>query len=88
MQNSVYPPLLFTFDPVVATQITAKYYWPKSQQLEKALMPIMGGPSMITMNGNEWKHWRGLLNPGFSSSSMMNNMFSVIGAVEAFCAKL
>src|SRR5262245_4421670 len=34
--------------------------------------PQSGGPSLLSTNGTEWKHWRGLLNPGFAPGYLMS----------------
>jgi cytochrome P450 len=40
------------------------------------------------MNGDQWKLWRSLLNPGFSASHMLSLIPSVVDAVDVFCQLL
>lgn len=39
----------------------------KGDNLVKPIEVITGGPSLLTMEGAEWKHWRRLFNTGFSA---------------------
>jgi cytochrome P450 len=85
----VSPPLLIVGDPEVAVQITNKYNLPKTRHnSEESLRPIVGGPSMISMNGDEWKLWRGLFNPGFSAANMTNYISYIVDCTETFARKL
>lgn len=54
----------------------------------KSIEPIVGGPSILSMNGDEWKRWRSLLNPGFSAASLMERVPYIVDCVEVFCGKL
>jgi cytochrome P450 len=80
----VYPPLLVVYSPEVCVQACSKYNLPKTEQLGKSLLPITGGPSMISMNGEEWKTWRNLFNPGFSAASMAGNVPHIVDSVLIF----
>jgi cytochrome P450 len=84
----VYPPLFVAFGPDICSQITSKHNLPKTEQIGKSLLPITGGQGMISMNGDEWKFWRGLFNPGFSAASMTDNLPHIVGCVQVFCEKL
>ncbi|KAF1956349.1 cytochrome P450 [Byssothecium circinans] len=84
----VYPPLFVAFSPEICSQITSKHNLPKTEQIGKSLLPITGGQSMISMNGDEWKFWRGLFNPGFSAASIMDNLPHIVDRVQVFCEKL
>jgi cytochrome P450 len=81
----VYPPLFVAFSPEICSQISSKHNLPKTEQIGKSLLPITGGQSMISMNGNEWKLWRGLFNPGFSAASMSENLTHIVECVQVFC---
>ncbi|KAF2469381.1 cytochrome P450 [Lindgomyces ingoldianus] len=85
----VSPPLLIVADPEVAVQITNKYNLPKTRHnSEDSMKPIVGGPSIISMNGEEWKLWRGLFNPGFSAANMTTYVPYIVDCVQVFCEKL
>lgn len=84
----LYPALLMVYSPDVAQQITTQYNLPKTSQHLTFMKPIAGGPNLVSMSGEEWKKWRNLFNPGFSATSMMDNMPHVIDKIEVFCEQL
>ncbi|OHE99736.1 AflN/verA/monooxygenase [Colletotrichum orchidophilum] len=49
---------------------------------------ITGGRSLLTMKGDEWKHWRRLFNPGFSAGYMMGLAPAIADEVAIFRKKL
>ncbi|KAI1760407.1 putative cytochrome P450 [Hypoxylon sp. FL1150] len=44
--------------------------------------------NLISMNGDEWKYWRSLFNPGFSTGAMLNNVPHIVDSVLVFREKL
>lgn len=84
----VYPPLLMVYDPDAAVQISTKYNLPKTTMHLQFMKPITGGPSLISMSDREWKLWRSLFNPGFSTSAMMDSLPHIVKSVQIFQAKL
>lgn len=46
--------------------------------------PQSGGPSLLSTNGLVWKHWRGLLNPGFAPGYLMSRADEFVDVVEIF----
>jgi cytochrome P450 len=84
----VYPPLLMVYDPDTAVQISTKYNLPKTDMHLQFMKPITGGPNLISMSSSEWKTWRTLFNPGFSSSTMMDNVPHIVNSVQVFYERL
>ncbi|KUI57505.1 hypothetical protein VP1G_04778 [Cytospora mali] len=84
----VYPPLFTVFGPGPISQICNKYNLPKTAIASQFMRPITGGPNLITMNGDEWKYWRSLFNPGFSTGAMLNNVPHIVDSVLVFREKL
>ncbi|KAL1848728.1 hypothetical protein Daus18300_013518 [Diaporthe australafricana] len=84
----VYPPLFTLFGPEPISQICNKYNLPKNAVLSKFMEPVTGGPDLLTMNGEEWKDWRSLFNPGFSTGAMLNNVPHIVDSVLVFRKKL
>ena len=80
----VYPPLLVVFDPDAAVQVTTKYNLPKTSMHLQFMKPITGGPNLISMSGSEWKTWRSLFNPGFSTAALMESVPHVVRSVQTF----
>lgn len=60
----------------------------KPQAIEDMLMSIPGGSSLLTMKGDEWKHWRNMFNPGFSTAYLEEHISDVMEEVLIFCETL
>lgn len=54
----------------------------------ESMFPIMGGPSVLSMNGSEWRTWRTLLSPGFSATSLTEYVPFAVDSIETLVAKL
>jgi cytochrome P450 len=83
-----YPASIVVFNPEAANLATQKYNLPKPPLAGESVYPIVGGPSILSMNNVEWKKWRSLLNPGFSAQSLMNHVPFIVDCTQIFCAKL
>ena len=82
------PPVIVTFNPESALLVTQKLHLPKPKISHEMFKAIAGGPNLISMNGNEWKRWRSLFAPGFSSSNVIDHVGYIVELVEIFCDKL
>ena len=82
------PPVIVTFNPETATLVTQKLHLPKPKMSHEMFKAIAGGPNLISMNGNEWKTWRSLSAPGFSSPNVIDHVCYIVELVEIFCDKL
>ncbi|KAJ5179513.1 hypothetical protein N7492_002723 [Penicillium capsulatum] len=81
----VYPPFFIVYDPQAAMQVSTKLVLPKLPLHLKFMLPIVGGPNLHSMNGQEWKTWRSMFNPGFSAARMTDLLPAVIDSVQVFC---
>ncbi len=66
-------------------QITQEHSLPKYHAMKYFLEPITGGLDIVTMEGDLWKTWRGIFNPGFSASHLVNLTSSVVEETSRFC---
>lgn len=48
------------------------------------MRPITGGKDMLCTEGDLWKHWRSIFNPGFSPSHIMTLVPDIIKDVVVF----
>ena len=80
----MFQPVLMTFSPELAAQVSTKHDLPKPHDQQKSFQPIIGGPSLITMNDAQWKTWRSLFNTGFSASHMLTLIPSLVDSVDVF----
>ena len=66
-------------------QITQEHPLPKYHVLKHFLEPITEGLDIVTMEGELWKTWRGIFNPGFSANHLMNLTGSLVEETVTFC---
>lgn len=65
-------PLCFITHPDVANQATQSPSLPKHREVKRFMNPIIGEKNMVVLEGNEWKKWRSVFNPGFAASHLMS----------------
>lgn len=61
---------LAVFHPDLAAQFTQDKSFPKADATLHELSPLTGGRDLVTMEGQEWKTWRSVFNPGFSAKNL------------------
>ncbi|TVY23578.1 putative sterigmatocystin biosynthesis P450 monooxygenase, partial [Lachnellula hyalina] len=79
------PPILAIAAPDPAYQITQAHSLPKYYRLRQYMQPRTGGGDLVTMEGSEWKKWRNIFNPGFSSGHLMTLVPEIMQDVSRFC---
>jgi cytochrome P450 len=84
----MYTPTLMVSGPELAIQASVTNDLPKPKHDAEAYRPILGGPSLLTSNGPQWKTWRSLLNPGFNASHMMELVPQMVDSVNVFRERL
>ncbi|KAE8371400.1 cytochrome protein [Aspergillus bertholletiae] len=77
-------PLLVVTSPDLAVQACQTYALPKPPVLAKFFNPFAGGPNIFVMNGPEWKRARGLFNPAFSSSNIIEHTAHIVEEAQEF----
>jgi cytochrome P450 len=77
--------LLFVTDPAVAYQMTQETSLPKFDFLKTYMRPLTGDKDLVTMEGQEWKKWRGIYNPGFSAAHLMTMVPGIVEDTQNFC---
>lgn len=79
------PPMLVLASPHGADQITTAHSLPKFAALREYMRPMTGGMDLTTLEGRQWKFWRNVFHPGFSSSHLMTMVPEMIKDVQVFC---
>ena len=79
------PPILTVAAPNLAYQITQLHSLPKFHALREYMRPMTGGNDLITMEGKDWKKWRNIFGPGFSSSHLMTLVPEIMNDLSTFC---
>ena len=78
-------PFLVVISPTIASQFSqADNLLPKHPGMRKFVRPVTGGHDLISMEGQTWKTWRKIFNPGFSSNHMMTLVPSIVDEVLKF----
>ncbi|KAI0868948.1 cytochrome P450 71B25 [Hypoxylon argillaceum] len=42
------------------------------------LQPLIGKHGLVTMEGDEWKYWRGIFNPGFNAANLSTQVPGIV----------
>ena len=78
------PPILIVSSPESAYQITQSHSLPKSHTLGKFVRPMTGGKDLVSMEGQEWRIWRNIFNPGFSTGHLMTLIPEMMAEISTF----
>lgn len=82
-------PVLIVTDPDVIAQFCAPdRLLPKHPGVKTFMYPITGGYDLNCLEGESWKFWRKLFNPGFSVAHMQNLVPSIVEEVKKFRREL
>ena len=57
----------------------------KPEIVSRPLEVVAGGPNLSSMNGETWKRWRSLINPGFNPNYMVGLVPLIADEVAVFC---
>ncbi|KAK1466637.1 hypothetical protein CCUS01_07247 [Colletotrichum cuscutae] len=66
------PPMIAVFHPKVADQFTQERSLPKHSMMKEEFHPLTGCDDLVNMEGQTWKTWRAVLNPGFSARNILS----------------
>lgn len=75
-------------NPEAAVEVTQKLNLAKHPFNRIIAAPVTGGESILGMNGAQWKTWRALFNPGFSSAVIAEQTLHIVDLVQGFCENL
>ena len=71
--------------PEACFQFTQERSALKHPSLGRFLLPLMGTNNLISVEGQEWKFWRGIFNPGFSLSHLITLVPGIVQDTLTFC---
>ncbi|ORX96169.1 cytochrome P450 monooxygenase-like protein [Clohesyomyces aquaticus] len=78
-------PILVATDPDVIAQFCAPdHLLPKHPGVKRFMYPITGGYDLNCLEGETWKFWRKLFNPGFSAGHMQTLVPTIVDEVCIF----
>ena len=78
-------PMLVVATPTAARQVTQEHSLPKFPALRHFMKPIAGQSDLTTMEGDLWKKWRGVFNPGFSGAHLISLAPEIVKQGLVFC---
>lgn len=78
-------PMLVVASPDALHQITQAHVLPKFPAIRNFLHPLTNGPDIVSMDGQQWKTWRNIFNPGFSASHLMTLVPDIVQETTTFC---
>lgn len=83
--------IMFTLHPKVSAQFTQIKSLPKDEMERDFLKPLTGNKDMVSSDGEQWKKWRSIFNPGFSPRNitslvpaMMEDMLTFLSVLESY----
>ncbi|UQC81363.1 AflN/verA/monooxygenase [Colletotrichum lupini] len=66
------PPLMVITTSHDQARVTAhEPQLPKHEGVLGFLKPLIGSHGLVTMEGDEWRYWRGVFNPGFNAAHLV-----------------
>lgn len=82
-----YDPFIAVMDPAVCQQVS-DYNAKKHRSMQSFLVPLLGRDDMVSTNGELWKRWRTMFNPGFSTQHLMTLVPGIVDDVLVYVDKL
>ncbi|KAF7900825.1 hypothetical protein EAF00_003046 [Botryotinia globosa] len=65
-------PILVVLKPDMMYQLIQANQIPKDKSIRAFLKPLTGESDLVTLEGDTWKYWRAIFNPGFSAGYVSN----------------
>lgn len=78
------PRFLIVTSPDMIHQFTHDRYLPKHKGMRRFLAPLTGSQDLVSMEGQSWKEWRVIFNPGFSADHIMSLVPTMVDEVTIF----
>lgn len=77
-------PILVASSPSAACQFTQDHSLPKANALRRFLKPLTKNQDLVSLEGQAWKSWRKIYNPGFSGSHLISLVPQIAKEVMTF----
>jgi cytochrome P450 len=69
-------------------QLTQEHACAKSPMIRQFMESLTFGKDLVTMEGQQWKKWRTIFNPGFSPSHLLSLVPLMVEDVQVFVENL
>ncbi|EKG19619.1 Cytochrome P450 [Macrophomina phaseolina MS6] len=80
----VAPAMLAVFDPDMMAQFTQETSLPKHEMMRREFFPFTGCNDLVNQEGQEWKAWRSIFNPGFSVKNITALVPAFLEEIQVF----
>lgn len=77
-------PMLAVYDPIIINQFTKEQSRPKHELVLDGFWILTHGLDIFTAEGQRWKTWRRIFNPGFSVQNLMSFVPQILEEIEVF----
>ncbi|KAF7886789.1 uncharacterized protein EAF02_003436 [Botrytis sinoallii] len=77
-------PILVVLKPDMMYQLTQANQIPKDKGIRAFLKPLTGESDLVTLEGDTWKYWRAIFNPGFSAGHVSSLVPGMIEEIKIF----
>lgn len=74
--------------PELMSQFTQENSLPKSPWQRRELFPLTKAKDIVTLEGQEWKFWRSVFNPGFSTKNLTALLPGFLEEIQVFKERL
>ncbi|KAK3688288.1 cytochrome P450 [Podospora appendiculata] len=78
------PPMLTVFDPDMMAQFCQEPSLPKAELMHTEFGPFTQLKDLVNLEGQDWKRWRGVFNPGFSAKNLLSLVPTFLEEIEVF----
>ena len=79
------PPMMVITSAYCANQVTVAHSLPKFAAMRDFMKPMTGDMDLLTLEGDEWKAWKNIFQPGFNSGVLMTMIPKMTEEVVTFC---
>ncbi|OKL56065.1 hypothetical protein UA08_08623 [Talaromyces atroroseus] len=77
-------PMLAVYDPGLMNQFTTENSRPKHELVRDGFYILGQGLDIFVSEGQQWKEWRKIFNPGFSLQNLMSFVPAIVDEIEVF----
>lgn len=71
--------------PYTIKQVNQEHVLHKYPQLRDFLRPLTDNLDIVSMEGQTWKKWRAVFDPGFSAAHLITLVSALVKETEIFC---
>jgi cytochrome P450 len=77
-------PMLVVFNPDMMAQFTQETSLLKADLTSEEFLPFTGCKDILCLEGEEWKRWRKIFNPGFSVQNITTLIPAMVEEIAVF----